>query len=127
MSETVLTRPEAAAKPTARARVHGPRHWLRNPWRKPRFMEAFTWLYLAWSILPVAIAIMISFNAGRSNSSMQGFGLNWWFGNPQNDSTGSLFHDPELHLAIAQSFRLSITTMLLAVPLGVSFAIGIDR
>ena len=99
------------------------RRWWSNPWRKPRFLAAITWGYLAWSILPLFVAILISFNQGRSNSSIQGLGLNWWWGDPSN----SLFRDPELHAAILQSLRLAIGTMLVTVPLGVAFAIGLDR
>src|ERR671910_215941 len=99
------------------------RRWWSNPWRKPRFLKAVTWGYLAWSILPLFVAILISFNQGRSNSSIQGLGLNWWWGDPST----SLFRDPELHAAIFQSLRLAIGTMLVTVPLGVAFAIGLDR
>ena len=35
--------------------------WWKNPWRKPRVLEAITWGYLAWSLLPVVIAILFSF------------------------------------------------------------------
>ncbi|HEY1330084.1 MAG TPA: ABC transporter permease [Actinomycetota bacterium] len=101
--------------------------WWRNPWRKPRILATVTWVYLAWSILPVAIAIALSFNAGRSNSVWQGFSLQWWFGHPAEAPAGSLFVNPELHAALIQSLRLSFLTMILAVPLGVAFAIGIDR
>lgn len=99
------------------------RSWRRNPWRKPRILEAVTWGYIAWSLLPLLVAILISFNQGRSNASIQGgLSLTWWWGDPE-----SLFHDPELHAAIFQSVRLSIATMLIAVPLGVAFALGLDR
>ncbi|MCI0633189.1 MAG: ABC transporter permease [Actinobacteria bacterium] len=100
------------------------RSWRRDPWRRPRILEAVTWGYLAWSLLPLLVAILISFNQGRSNASIQG-GLSfaWWWGDPED----SLFHDPELHAAIWQSIRLSISTMLIAVPLGVAFALGLDR
>jgi spermidine/putrescine transport system permease protein len=99
------------------------RSWWHDPWRKPRLLAAVTWGYLAWSILPLFVAILISFNQGRSNASIQGLGLNWWWSDPDN----SLFRDPELHAAIFQSLRLSISTMLIAVPLGVAFALGLDR
>jgi spermidine/putrescine transport system permease protein len=107
----------------ATPRVGRLRSWWSNPWRKPRLLEAVTWGYLAWSILPIFVAVLISFNQGRSNSSIQGLGLNWWWGDPSN----SLFHDPELHAAIFQSLRLSIATMAVTVPLGVAFALGLDR
>jgi spermidine/putrescine transport system permease protein len=101
--------------------------WWRDPWRRPHILATVTWLYLAWSILPVAIAIAISFNAGRSNAVWQGFSTQWWWGHPISDPQGSLFVSPELHAALIQSVRLSFLTMVLAVPLGVAFAIGLDR
>jgi spermidine/putrescine transport system permease protein len=113
---TIPERTEAAARHAG--------GWWRNPWRKPRVLQMITVLYLAWSILPVLIAIMISFNAGRSNSTLQALGLRWWFHDPEGQA---LFQDPVLRRAIAQTYILSFTTMMLAVPLGVAFAIGLDR
>lgn len=97
--------------------------WWKNPWRRPTVLATVTWGYLAWSLVPLTIAIAISFTAGRSNSVLHGFSLQWWW----NDPDESLFHNAELHAAIFQSLRLSITTMLIAVPIGVAFALGIDR
>jgi spermidine/putrescine transport system permease protein len=97
--------------------------WFRNPWGKPRFLRAITWGYLAWSIVPVVIAIAFSFNAGRSRSTWQGFSLRWWYQDPFD----SLWTDPGLRSAMSQTFRLSLLTVLVAVPLGTLFAIGIDR
>ncbi len=97
--------------------------WLNNPWRKPRFLQAITWGYLFWSIVPVVIAVIFSFNAGRSRSTWQGFSMRWWYQDPFD----SLWHDPTLRTAMTQTVRLSILTVILAVPLGTAFAIGIDR
>jgi spermidine/putrescine transport system permease protein len=107
--------------------MRGPIAWTRDPWRKPRFLQLVTLGYLTWSLAPVAVAILISFNAGKTNASFQGFSLQWWNGTPQGDALGSLFRNPSLHAAIFQTLRLSILAMLIAVPLGVAFAIGIDR
>jgi spermidine/putrescine transport system permease protein len=107
--------------------MRGPIAWAQDPWRPPRVLQLATWSYLAWSLVPVAIAILISFNAGRSNASFQGFSLQWWNGVPGGDAFGSLFRNPELHAAIFQTLRLSIVAMVITVPLGVSFAIGLDR
>ena len=30
----------------------------RNPWRHSWFLEGFTWLYLLWSLAPIAIAVL---------------------------------------------------------------------
>jgi spermidine/putrescine transport system permease protein len=100
--------------------------WWKNPWRKPRVLEAITWGYLAWSLLPVIIAILFSFNDGRSRSSWQGFSLQWWWVADPFD-TEALVHRQDLTHAMLQSVTLSVATMLIAVPLGVLFAIGLDR
>jgi spermidine/putrescine transport system permease protein len=97
--------------------------YFRNPWHKPRFLQATTIGYLLWSLLPVLIAVFFSFNDGRSRVSWQGFSLRWWSGDP----TDSLFHDAAMRSAMVQTFKLSFLTVLIAVPLGTLFAIGIDR
>jgi spermidine/putrescine transport system permease protein len=115
----------SAATLEATAQVaHAPkRRWFNNPWRRPTFLAFVTWGYIAWSILPVLIAVAFSFNAGRSRSTWQGFSFRWWF----KDPTDSLFHDPALRSAIVQSLKLSFITMIIAVPLGTLFAIALDR
>jgi len=103
----------------------GVRRWWRDPWRKPRVLQTLTWGYLTWSIVPVLIAVAFSFNAGRSRSAWQGFSLRWWVGSPS--AAESLLYSPDLRTAVVQSLRLSFLTVLVAVPLGTLFAIGIDR
>lgn len=98
--------------------------WWRNPWRRPRVLQTVTVAYLLWSIVPVLIAVMLSFNAGRSNTSLQTVGLRWWIDDPDRQA---LFQDPVLRRAILQTYLLSFATMMIAVPLGVAFAIGLDR
>jgi spermidine/putrescine transport system permease protein len=88
-------------------------------------LETVTWAYIAWSILPVLIAVVFSFNDGRSRSSFQGLSLRWWVGS--RTDAESLLYDSSLRTAMLQSFKLAGLTMLIAVPIGVAFAIGIDR
>jgi spermidine/putrescine transport system permease protein len=97
--------------------------WRPNPWRHPRGLQATTILYLVWSLAPVVIAVVFSFNAGRSRSTWQGGSLRWWSGDPYN----ALFTDAALRAALIQTFRLAALTVAIAVPLGTLFAIGIDR
>jgi spermidine/putrescine transport system permease protein len=99
------------------------RDWFANPWGQPRALGTITWLYMVWSIAPVLIAILFSFNNGRSRSVWQGFSIRWWWGDPNN----SVFHDPTLRGALEQSLRLAGLDMLIAVPLGVGLAIGLTR
>jgi spermidine/putrescine transport system permease protein len=95
----------------------------RNPWRHAWFLEGFTWLYLVWSLVPIVIGVLFSFNNGRSQSSWQGFSWRWYF----SDHVNSVLHNPQLHAAVIQTVRLSVLTTVIAVPLGVAFALGINR
>jgi spermidine/putrescine transport system permease protein len=116
--------PEVTARADAPARP-GPtrlRPW-RNPWRKPWLLESFTWLYLIWSLVPIGLAILFSFNNGKSQAVWQGFSWRWYFTDPVN----SVWHNPALHAAVFQTLRLSVYTTIIAVPLGVAFALGINR
>ena len=94
-----------------------------NPWRHAWFLEGFTWLYLIWSLVPVAIAVLFSFNNGKSQSVWQGFSWRWYYSDPVN----SVLHDPDLHAAVITTIRLSVYVTLITVPLGVAFAVGINR
>lgn len=98
---------------------------LRNPWGKPRFLPVVTALYVLWSIIPVGIAVMFSFNAGRSRSVWQGFSTRWYVGTPE--AAESVLYDPTLVSALIQSLKLAVLTMLVAAPLGVALAIGLAR
>ncbi len=104
-------------------RLRGPIAWWRDPWRKPHILAATTWGYLFWSIVPVVIAVIFSFNSGRSRSTWQGFSMRWWTQDPYD----SVLHSTDLRAAMLQTFRLSFITVLIAVPIGTLFAIGIDR
>ena len=81
-----------------------------------------TWLYVAWSLLPVLIAIQFSFNDGRSRSTWQGFSTRWYWGDP-----GSVAEDPSLRLALSNSLSSPLLTTLIATPLGVALALGLAR
>ena len=92
-------------------------------WERPRTLVAVTWAYIAWALLPVGVAILFSFNAGRSRSVWQGFSLRWWTGDP----TLSILHDPDYSNALVHSLTLAGLDMLIATPLGVLLAIGLAR
>jgi spermidine/putrescine transport system permease protein len=122
-----MTATAATSAPTGSPAAGGqpgrrPRLW-RNPWRHPVFLEGFTWLYLIWSIVPIGLAVLFSFNNGKSQSTWQGFSWRWYYADPVN----SVLHDPQLHAAVITTLRLSIYTTVIAVPIGVAFALGINR
>ena len=120
------TRASRAAAGRTRAAAHGgatkTASW-RNPWRHPVFLEGFTWLYLIWSLVPIALAVLFSFNNGKSQAAWQGFSWRWYFTDPVN----SVLHNTALHDSVIQTVRLSAYTTVIAVPLGVAFALGINR
>ena len=99
------------------------RDWFSNAWGRPRFLFLFTLLYLAWSILPILIAVRFSFNDGRSRSSTQGWSNRWYWGDPDL----SVWHDPDLKNALFQSLTLAAIAIAITVPLGVALAIGLTR
>lgn len=103
--------------------MRGPVAWWNDPWRPPRFLVAITVGYLAWSLLPVLIAVAYSFNDGKSRTTWQGFSFRWYWG----DQTLSVWHNDALHTALLQTIKLGVIATLVTVPLGTLFAIGIDR
>ncbi len=111
-----VTRADSVARP-------GLGRLTPRPWRHPWILEGVTWLYLIWSLVPVALAVLFSFNNGKSQSYWQGFSWRWYFG----DKINSVWFNPDLHAAVLQTLRLSIYTTAIAVPLGVAFALGINR
>jgi spermidine/putrescine transport system permease protein len=95
---------------------------LSNPWARARFLWAVAIAYVAWTLLPVVVAVLFSFNGTRSLTSWQGFSTQWYAGNES-----SVWQDPTLRSALVQSLKLAGLTVLIAVPLGVGFALALDR
>ncbi len=97
--------------------------WWRDPWRKPRILLVVTLLYIAWSLLPVLIAVLFSFNAGRSRTTWQGFSTRWYYG----DDLRSVWSDASLHTALTHTLWLGVLVTAITIPLGVAMALGLDR
>ncbi len=98
-------------------RMARPYDATRAPW-----LRAVTVLYLCWSLIPLLIAIVFSFNAAPSISRWEGFSLYWWVGRPRDQL--SLVYDPELRGALLHSLTLAFWTTFVAVPMGTAFALG---
>jgi spermidine/putrescine transport system permease protein len=107
----------AATEPTG-----GLGRWIRNPWARPRFLWVVGIAYVLWTLVPIGIAVLFSFNATRSLTSWQGFSSRWYV-----SDVSSVLHDPQLRGALLQSLKLSSLTVLIAVPFGVGFALALDR
>jgi len=86
-------------------------------------LGAVTVGYLAWSLLPVLVAVLFSFNAGRARVTWQGFSMRWYYGDPLR----SVWHDASLHTALAHTLWLGVLATAITVPLGVALALGLDR
>jgi spermidine/putrescine transport system permease protein len=82
-----------------------------------------TLLYIVWSLLPVLIAVVFSFNAGRSRTVWQGFSTQWYYGDPLR----SVWQDASLHTALTHTLWLGVLATTVTVPLGVAMALGLDR
>ena len=95
--------------------------WLRNPWARPRALVVVTGAYILWSLLPVALAVMFAFNAGRSRTTWQGFSFRWF------TSQVGVFHDPALQSALKHTLLLGVICVAVATPLGVTLALGLQR
>ena len=87
-----------------------------------RFLWVLAIGYVVWSSCRV-IAVFFSFNSARSITQWAGFSLRWYTGDPNS----SVLHDPNLRHAIVQSLKLAFLTAVVAVPLGVAFALALRR
>jgi spermidine/putrescine transport system permease protein len=91
--------------------------------RRIKALPIIIWGYIAWSLIPVLIAVAYSFNDGKSRTVWQGFSFRWWFG----DKYSSVFYNDSMRQAIVNSLVLATTTMLIVTPLGLALAIGSHR
>lgn len=91
--------------------------------RRIKALPIIIWGYIAWSLVPVVIAVAYSFNDGRSRTVWKSFSFRWWYG----DEYASVFHDDSMRNAIVNSLVLAVTTMLIVTPLGLLLAIGSHR
>ena len=97
--------------------------YFRNPWRKPVILKSITLAYLCWSILPVVVAILISFTSGRSRAVFQPpLSLRWWI----HDDL-SVWKNSEYRNAIFHTVRLGLSVVAITVPIGTMFALAMSR
>jgi spermidine/putrescine transport system permease protein len=96
------------------------RRLQRLPWPTVGLVVVVA-VYLVWSIAPVLIAFLFSFNNGLSRSIWQGFSMQWWTG------PNSVFNDPMYSSAIVHSLVLAALAVAITVPLGVSLSIFLSR
>jgi spermidine/putrescine transport system permease protein len=99
----------------------GDRRWrLRRPageGRAPRLLALLTYAYITWWILPIAVAVRASFSTTDA-ALPQGFTTDWY---------RAVIEDPGLREIFLRTLRLASLTVVIATPLGVAMALGLDR
>jgi spermidine/putrescine transport system permease protein len=85
-----------------------------------RMLHAYTWVVIAWLILPILIMIAFGFNdtKGRYNQSWEGFTLKWY---------GRVFDLDELTRALVISLVVALVTMVVAGALGTGIGYALGR
>ncbi len=92
----------------------------RRPLLGGRGLQIFTWLVIAWLLLPIAVMILFGFNdtQGRYNTAWQGFTLKWY---------GKLFEIGDLTEALVNSLLIALLTMVVAGVLGSLIGLALGR
>ncbi|KAB8176358.1 ABC transporter permease [Microbispora catharanthi] len=93
---------------------------MRGGLLRGRGLQIYTWLVIAWLVLPIAVMILFGFNDthGRFNTTWQGFTLKWY---------GKLFEIDDLTRALVNSLLIAVLTMLVAGVLGSLIGLALGR
>ena len=85
-----------------------------------RLLHVYTWLVIAWLVLPILVMIAFGFNdtPGRYNQTWEGFTLKWY---------GRVFSIDELTKALVISLVVALTTMVVAGALGTGIGYALGR
>ena len=86
--------------------------------RPPTLLAVITWLYIAWTLAPVAFAMRVSFNLGSDVTHQSGYTL---------DAYREALRQPELRGPFLLSLRTATFTALIATPLGLLMAFALWR
>jgi len=83
-------------------------------------MHAYTWILIAWLVLPIAVMIAFGFNdtPGRYNQTWQGFTVKWY---------GRLFEYEELTGALVLSLVIAVVSSVGATALGTGIGYALGR
>ncbi|BCJ46396.1 ABC transporter permease [Actinoplanes ianthinogenes] len=109
MTTHTLERPTAAPAARRKARLTG-----------ERAMFLYTWLIIAWLVVPILIMIAFGFNdpKGRYNQTWQGFTLKWY---------KDVFAISDLTSALVISLVIAVVSSLLAGALGTGIGYALGR
>jgi spermidine/putrescine transport system permease protein len=91
----------------------------RQPARRGRLLQVYTWLVILWLMLPIFVIIAFGFNntKGKFNNEWQGFTLTWY---------RHLFDINQLTGALENSLTIAVIVTAIAAVLGtlLGFALG---
>ncbi|MEV4299443.1 ABC transporter permease [Microbispora rosea] len=93
---------------------------MRQGLLRGRGLQIYTWLVIAWLVVPIAVMILFGFNDthGRYNTAWQGFTLKWY---------GKLFEIGDLTQALVNSLLIAVLTMIIAGVLGSLIGLALGR
>jgi spermidine/putrescine transport system permease protein len=112
MSQATLSRPAAETGPTQarkRRRIGG-----------DSLLHIFTWVVIAWLLLPIFVMIAFGFNnpKGRYNQTWDGFTFKWY---------GKLFEISELTSALVTSLVIAVVATIVSTILGTGIGYALGR
>jgi spermidine/putrescine transport system permease protein len=83
-------------------------------------LHAYTWLLIAWLVLPIGVMIAFGFNdtPGRYNQTWQGFTVKWY---------GQLLDYPDLTSALTLSLVIAVISSVCATALGTGIGYALGR
>jgi spermidine/putrescine transport system permease protein len=112
MSQATLSRP-ATASPAPAAKP-------RRRFGGNSLLHVFTWVVIAWLLLPIVVMIAFGFNnpKGRYNQTWDGFTFKWY---------GKLFEIPELTSALITSLVIAVVATFLSTVLGTGIGYALGR
>ena len=120
-TRTATTQLDPALLEAPPAHESGPQRALR--WIREHALAIYAGLAMVYMFLPVAVVVLFSFNAGRSRSTWQGFSTRWYTWDPD----GSVLNDESIRTTLMHTILLAMIATAITVPLGVLFALALDR
>ena len=81
------------------------------------FMKSYMALIIAFLYIPIAVLVVLSFNASRSRVVWGGFTLEWY---------QTLFHNSDVLAALENTLTIGLGSAVIATLIGLLASVGID-
>ncbi|GAA0928170.1 ABC transporter permease [Nonomuraea longicatena] len=86
--------------------------------RRPRLLYVPFWATFVFLYLPIVVLVAMSFNAGESAYTFEGFSLKWY---------GALVEDEQVMTGLVNTLIVAVGSTVLATVLGTLLAVGLAR